>query len=130
MLTVSRQKKKHQPLLGGTEPRSSQPARRPSKRRNPYATCVVQFGHNGKIYFYLNAGIPDNRHPSEGICETCKHAYSSLINSGRGQCQECDDDVIAMAAMRLEQAGINLGWGFSEHLGEYERESHRKYRAC
>lgn len=71
---------------------------------------------------YLNAAIPTGHHPSEGICPQCKHAYSHVIYQHSGQCRECHGDDIAIRAMALEQAGINLGWGFSEHTRDYERE--------
>ena len=124
MAKPGRKKNKPPPvLLGGDEPAASPRSTRPPKRRiNPYATCVVTFGHDGKIHMYLNAAIPDGHHPSEGICPKCGHAYSHMIGSGRHQCEECDGDDIALAAMRLEAAGINLGWGFSEHTRDYERE--------
>lgn len=117
-----RKKKQPQPLLGGIESASTRSTVPPKRRINPYAACVVQFGHEGKIHFYLNAGIPIGHHPSEGICPQCKHAYSHMIGHNFVRCSECEGDRLAAMAEKLESAGINLGWGFSEHTRDYERE--------
>ena len=114
--------KKKRPLLGGTESSRHRPASMP-RRINPYAACVVRFGHDGKDHLYLNAAIPKGRHPSEGICATCEHAYTQVITGGVKVCDECHGDDIALMAQRLEADGINLGWGFSEQTREYVRES-------
>jgi len=84
---------------------------------------VVKIGAEGKAFLYLNADIPPDCHPQDGICPTCKApdpnggktagvAYSHMIGAGLSHCQECDGDRIAMIARSLEQQGIPLGWGF------------------
>ncbi|MEM9111321.1 MAG: hypothetical protein AAGC72_15005 [Planctomycetota bacterium] len=80
-------------------------------RINPYAACVVKFGHNSKMHLYLNAALPDGFHYSDGICPKCGHAYSHLLGRD-GHCDECEGDRIAMLAMDLEKQGVQLGWGW------------------
>ena len=117
-------------LLGGDEPRTARPSGTPkTSRPNPYAACVVRFGHDGKTHLYLNAGIPRGHHPSEGICTKCGHAYSHMVNADQTTCGECRSEMLAAAAQQFESAGISLGWGYAEHSVEYERESRQRWRA-
>jgi hypothetical protein len=96
---------------------------------NPYAACVVKFGHAGKWHLYLNASTPEGHHYSEGICKECGNAYSHMLGSEAERCNECEGDRIAIAGMSLERQGIPLGWGVLDHTKEYERESHQQHRA-
>lgn len=119
-------------LLGGTERRSSRPTGLPrSAVPNPYAACVVRFGHEGKVHMYLNAALPTGHHPSEGICSDCGHSYSHVIRQGTSLCRECGVECLAECARELEQAGINLGWGYHKSdsdTDEYKRERMRVKR--
>jgi hypothetical protein len=123
MLTLA---KKPERLLGGTEDRRRAPTANAKKPRriNPYAACVVVFGHNGKMRMYLNAGVPTGRHPADGICDKCGHAYAHLTSTTDTRCRECRDDDVMMWMLDVERThGVNLGVRCDINL-DYTREQH------
>lgn len=117
--------KKPERLLGGTEDRRRKARVNAKPRRvNPYAACVVTFGHNGKLRMYLNAGIPEGCDPADGICEKCGHAYAHLTRTRETRCRECRDDALMAWMLDVERThGVNLGVRCDINL-DYTREQY------
>lgn len=112
-------------LAGGTEDlRRRVRVNAKPRRVNPYAACVVTFGHRGKLHLYLNAGVPEGCHPADGICERCGHAYSQLARTGDKVCGECRDDALMAWMLEVERThGVNLGVHCEVNL-DYTREQY------
>lgn len=138
MARKRRRKDKHprQKLLGGLDSATSVSTvptdavqEAPIEVVTATASGAVLYVDSGskKIYYYLTKdAVPKgqdarNQELSRGSCPTCRCGYA-YMKTRIAVCDECQADRLAVKAQQYESAGINLGWGFSEHTRDYERE--------
>ena len=101
---------------------------------NPYAVCSVIKGGTAVL---VNSSTREGFDAERNTCPKCRITeyksgdirpvcYANKRHAGTC-CDECHDDQIAMMAIELERAGINLGWGYHKSdsdSAEYLRERH------
>lgn len=51
-------------------------------------------------------------------CGKCGHIYTELMVTGEHTCSECQLEALAERSKRLEEAGIPLGWGYTNKYSD------------
>lgn len=100
--------------------------RKPNKR----ARASVVIDTAGVAHTFVNCAVPQDktgRHVADirtSICARCTHAYSHLMRTQRGVCDECRLEACAAWGLSVqERYGVNLGWQTPEVIHKPERVS-------